>query len=255
MAGKRMLHKNICISEKLSDISFESECLYYRIMVLADDYGRFHANPHTVKDLCMPYRHGTNPERIRKMLGELRNIGLIHIYTVHNVDYLEIEKFNDFQILRNDVKKREDYPSRNEVGTDTERKRVVEDKDKDKVEDKEREAKASTRSSSFFQKPDLQAVKDYCIERKNYVSPEGFFNYYESNGWKVGRNPMKDWKACVRKWESGDNSKNRQNLPPRKPIPPKPEEEDDGVPMSEETKKELKDKLKNMGNLVRGIKS
>jgi len=31
--------------------------------------------------------------------------------------------------------------------------------------------------------------------------PEKFLDHYESNGWKVGRNPMKDWKAAVRTWE------------------------------------------------------
>lgn len=52
-----------------------------------------------------------------------------------------------------------------------------------------------------FTKPTMDDIKSYCSERNNYVDPERFFNYYESNGWKVGRNPMKDWKAAVRTWE------------------------------------------------------
>ncbi len=42
----------------------------------------------------------------------------------------------------------------------------------------------------------------YCRERGNQVDPHYFHSYYESNGWKVGKNPMKDWKAAVRSWES-----------------------------------------------------
>lgn len=50
----------------------------------------------------------------------------------------------------------------------------------------------------------VEAVRAYCQERNNGVNPEAFFNYYEANGWKVGRNPMKDWKAAVRNWETKD---------------------------------------------------
>ena len=52
-----------------------------------------------------------------------------------------------------------------------------------------------------FVKPTLAEVAAYCAQRKNKVDPEKFLDYYESNGWKVGRNPMKDWKAAVRSWE------------------------------------------------------
>ena len=53
----------------------------------------------------------------------------------------------------------------------------------------------------YFKKPTLEEVKEYCKERNNNVDAELFINYYESNGWKVGKNSMKDWKACVRTWE------------------------------------------------------
>lgn len=50
-------------------------------------------------------------------------------------------------------------------------------------------------------KPTLEDIKSYCIERGNSVDPSKFYDYYESNGWMVGKNKMKDWKACVRTWE------------------------------------------------------
>ena len=52
-----------------------------------------------------------------------------------------------------------------------------------------------------FTKPTIDEVKEYIESRHTDVDAERFWNYYESNGWKVGRNPMKDWKACVRTWE------------------------------------------------------
>ena len=55
-----------------------------------------------------------------------------------------------------------------------------------------------------FCKPTLSEVQEYCYARQNLVDAERFYNYYESNGWKVGKNPMKDWKACVRTWERNE---------------------------------------------------
>jgi len=52
-----------------------------------------------------------------------------------------------------------------------------------------------------FIPPSLEEVQAYCKERKKGVNAEKWFNYYTANGWKVGKNPMKDWKAAVRTWE------------------------------------------------------
>jgi len=49
--------------------------------------------------------------------------------------------------------------------------------------------------------PILEEVAAYCQERENQIDPQQFFDYYSANGWRVGRNPMKDWRAAVRTWE------------------------------------------------------
>lgn len=59
-----------------------------------------------------------------------------------------------------------------------------------------------------FRKPTLDEVQAYCQERVNHVNAAQFIDYYESKGWMVGRNPMKDWKACVRTWERKRVSRN-----------------------------------------------
>lgn len=59
-----------------------------------------------------------------------------------------------------------------------------------------------------FVKPTIQEIKAYCDERKNNVDAVTFFNFYESKGWKVGSNPMKDWKASVRTWEGHQRNNN-----------------------------------------------
>ena len=57
-----------------------------------------------------------------------------------------------------------------------------------------------------FTPPTLEEVKAYCLERGNKVNAERFIDYYTSNGWQVGRNKMKDWKAAVRTWEKNEYS-------------------------------------------------
>lgn len=58
-----------------------------------------------------------------------------------------------------------------------------------------------------FTKPTLEEISAYCVERKNTIDAEKFMDYYDSNGWKVGKNSMKDWKACVRTWEKNAKEK------------------------------------------------
>lgn len=77
------------------------------------------------------------------------------------------------------------------------------DKDIDIEEDKDiiLSADKLQKKSKVFKPPTIEAVKEYCAERQNNVDAEKFVDYYTSNGWKVGKNPMKDWKAAVRTWE------------------------------------------------------
>jgi hypothetical protein len=68
--------------------------------------------------------------------------------------------------------------------------------------DKDVKSKSESRlESKRFSSPTLQEVSDYCRERKNSVNSEKWIAHYQSNGWKVGKNSMKDWKAAVRTWE------------------------------------------------------
>ena len=74
--------------------------------------------------------------------------------------------------------------------------------------EKEIDSSASTTTKrKRFEKPTLSEIKAYCIERGNKVDAQHFFDYYESNGWKVGKNSMKDWKAAVRTWERSEYRK------------------------------------------------
>lgn len=50
-------------------------------------------------------------------------------------------------------------------------------------------------------KPTVEEVRSYCEQRGNHVDPQEFVDFYESKGWMIGKNRMKDWQAAVRTWE------------------------------------------------------
>lgn len=55
---------------------------------------------------------------------------------------------------------------------------------------------------SKFTPPEVSEVLEYCKSRINYVDAQKFHDFYTAKGWMVGKTKMKDWKACVRTWES-----------------------------------------------------
>jgi hypothetical protein len=53
---------------------------------------------------------------------------------------------------------------------------------------------------NIFTRPSVQEINAYCQEKNLQLNAQTFIDYYDSNGWKVGKNNMKDWKATVRRW-------------------------------------------------------
>ena len=108
------------------------------------------------------------------------------------------------------------------------------------INDKEKKREDKNKKRVFIP-PTLDEVKIYCKERKNNVNPSKWMSHYESNGWMVGKNKMKDWKAAVRTWENNEFNKSEQPVIDRartegvkedyfKPLPK-------GVPMPDSMRK------------------
>ena len=73
------------------------------------------------------------------------------------------------------------------------------EQEQEKEQDQEQDAAPAKKSA--LSRPTIEEVSAYCLERKNTVDPQRWFDHYSSNGWRVGKNPMRDWKAAVRTWE------------------------------------------------------
>ena len=96
-------------------------------------------------------------------------------------------------------------PGVSEKGAKTESQTKPNQTNTDQANKGEGRAKAAR-----FTPPTLEEVSGYVHEKGYGIDPERFCDYYAANGWKAGRNPMKDWKAAVRNWERGDESKRKE---------------------------------------------
>ena len=68
-----------------------------------------------------------------------------------------------------------------------------------------------------FKAPTVEEVQEYCTERGNNIDAQHFIDYYSARGWMLGKNHIKDWKACIRTWERNDSFKpQKHNEQPEK---------------------------------------
>lgn len=65
----------------------------------------------------------------------------------------------------------------------------------------QRKPKSTVDAGASSPRPTLEEITAYCRERGNNVDPQKWLDHYTANGWKVGKNAMKDWRAAVRTWE------------------------------------------------------
>ena len=85
-------------------------------------------------------------------------------------------------------------------------------------QEQEEEEEQDKNKRKVFVKPSLNEVQTYMTELKMPDLADRFISYYDSNGWKVGKNPMKDWKAAIRTWRSTNNEKQIEIQPMYKKL-------------------------------------
>lgn len=101
-------------------------------------------------------------------------------------------------------------PNLNQSGTKAEPKRTnPEPNDYVNDNDNVNDIKESEEKKPRFYPPTLEELKKYIDDNKYNVDPERFIDYYTANGWTVGKNRMKDWKAAVRNWDRSQKSGGR----------------------------------------------
>lgn len=71
---------------------------------------------------------------------------------------------------------------------------------------KNKEVEQGKKDAPKFQKPTEDEISAFCLDSGIAIDVQHFIDYYESNGWRVGRNPMKNWQSTVRNWAKNDKT-------------------------------------------------
>ena len=79
----------------------------------------------------------------------------------------------------------------------------------EEIEEKRRESRGK---NGRFTPPTLKEVTEYMDAQGYELDPERFMAFYESKGWMVGKNKMKDWKAAARGWWSRNKPKKSEEI-------------------------------------------
>ena len=197
MAERRMFAKTIIDSDAFLDMPLSSQSLYFHLSMRADDDGFIN-----------------NPKKIQRMIGatedDLKLLIAKKFIITFDTGVVVIKHWKIHNYLRSDRYKETVYLDEKAMLKTKENKAytlagipggipTVYQMDTQVSIGKDSKGKDIKRGA--FSPPSVDEVRAYCTERSNNVDPETFVDFYESKGWMVGKNKMKDWKAAVRNWE------------------------------------------------------
>ena len=229
MAERRMFAKTILDSDLFLDMPLSTQALYFHLAMRADDDG-FVNNPRKISRMI-----GANDDSLKLLIAKQylipfeSGVVVIKHWRLHN--YIRSDTYKgtiyhqEFEQLERD--KQGTYylcdatePSRirDETVTDTSRncnETLTQDSIGKVSIVKDRSGntlcaitqKTTDQKQTHFVPPTVEEVIAYCKERGKPIDAEAFVDFYASKGWKVGSQPMKDWKAAVRNWRRSDEQK------------------------------------------------
>lgn len=195
MAERRMFARSIINSARFLRMPPTSRLLYYDLGMAADDDG-------VVEAFTVLRTTGAAEDDLRVLVSK----NFVRVLNEDLVSFIVDWKSNN--LIKSDRYHPSQYkallvaisdggelePVWNPYGSDMEPEVRL-------GEDSSGEVRSGDARRSRFFPPTLEQVTSYCEERQNKVDPQRWFDYYVSNGWRVGKNPMRDWKAAVRSWE------------------------------------------------------
>lgn len=204
----RIIKESICTSENIDQLSAFNETVFYRLIVNVDDYGRIDARPKLLAAKLFPLKD-IRAAQIEEALRKLTSAELVTIYIVDGKPFLQMNTWDRHQTIR--AKRSKCPPPESGVQADENIcKQMHADASRcsrnpiQSESESESNPKERGRTASRFVPPSIEDVTAYCKERGNRVSAQTFIDFYTAKGWRVGNNPMKDWRAAIRTWEQRD---------------------------------------------------
>ena len=210
MAERRMFAKSIIGSARFLRMPPTSRLLYYDLGMDADDDG-------CVEAFAVMRKTGAAEDDLRVLVSK----GFVRVLNDDLVSLILDWKTNNY------IQKGRYHPSIyveliDNPPLNTECIQTVSDMDTEVRLGKDSIGKDSIGESVAdkppirhrFSPPSVDDVRAYCTENGFRVDPDRFVDFYTSNGWRVGKNPMKDWKAAVRSWERKEKQNGKTESKP-----------------------------------------
>ena len=199
----RIIKESICTSDSLDGLGWFEEVLFYRLIVNCDDYGRFDGRTAVIKNRLFPLKENLTLKSVESAINKLATAGLVNLYTSDGKPYLLLPTWNEHQNVR---AKKSKYPDPEVICNHLQS--IASKCPRNPIQS---ESNPNTNTSNAaaptrprFVKPSVEEVATYCREKGYGIDAQHFVDYYDSNGWKVGKNPMQDWRATVRSWARRD---------------------------------------------------
>jgi len=212
MAERRMFAKTIIDSDAFLEMPLSTQALYFHLSMRADDDG-FINNPKKIQRMV-----SCGDDDLKVLIAKNfiipfeSGVVVIKHWRIHNFIRTDRYKETVYQEEKAMLETKENkaytlsehlgIPNDNQMETQVRLGKDRLELGKDSIENR-----SDKPTRSRFHPPTLEDVQAYCMERNNNVDAQRFIDYYTSNGWKVGKNPMKDWKAAVRNWERTSTDK------------------------------------------------
>lgn len=207
MAERRMFAKTIIDSDAFLDMPMSTQALYFHLNMRADDDG-FINNPRKIQRMI-----GASEDDLKLLIAKRfvlafeNGVIVIKHWKIHN--YIRKDRYHPtlYQEEKQSIDVKDDGSYTDHLnllptnGQPDDNQRLTEVR-----LGKDRLGKDRLGNKKRFTPPTREEVQAYCMERGNNVDAEAFIDFYTSKGWMVGKNPMKDWKACVRTWEKRDKA-------------------------------------------------
>jgi hypothetical protein len=208
--------------EKLAKLSRDARLLFIGLWNTADDYGITKGHSAWLKSQIFPYDE-IKPQQFSEWIQALVSARMVARFVDSGEQYLLIRNFLKYQKVNHPSAARNPappdgfeecscgvggglsepsvspqvvLPSETETESDT---------DSDSETEAVSRARTKKPKSPRFTPPSLEEVRVLWTERGYSgleTEPTKFWGYYTSNGWRVGKNPMEDWKAAAAGWNT-----------------------------------------------------
>ena len=203
MAEKRMFSMKICDSDAFLDMPLSSQCLYFHLNMRADDDG-FVGNPRRIQKLVGTSEDDLKLLIMKKFLLIFENgVIVIKHWKMHNTIQNDRRKETSYQdeLMQLTVKKDKSYTfaKSEEIELET---ICIQNASIDLGLDLDLglELVKDIVGKSRFTPPTLNEVESYIKAQGYDMDASRFVDFYESKGWMIGKNKMKNWQAAVRNW-------------------------------------------------------